>query len=272
MKAVKEQFNPLARTLRIVKAAAAMKVEVRPQAPEATDSTAATNSTEKDGDVTKDLADGMSASEKQKLVRDLNAQALKERAAQLQCAMCEQAAALLRNRLVVVRRASDAKTFMQTSSQGLVARTIIVDVSMPADRQSGRKSRSICMVPTETFLKEKADEIATIPASPIIGHVLIRSCHHDVEALHKGLEATHAHRRMICVPIDVPTAYQRYLNSAASRSFGPQEDHEKSGVDFTMRTNDIAYDKPLHVFQIVSTYFFLQRCEKPGLAPPVSSS
>ena len=137
---------------------------------------------------------------------------------------------------MVVRRASDAKTFMQTSSQGLVARTIVVDVSMSSERQSGRNSRSICTCPTETWLKEKADEIGIIPASPIIGHILIRSCHHDVEALHKGLEATHAHRRMVCVPIEVPDSYQRYLNSAASRSYGPQEDAEKSGVDFTMRT------------------------------------
>ena len=145
--------------------------------------------------------------------------------------------ALLRNRVVVVRRAADAKTFMQTSSQGLLARTIVVDVSMPADRQSSRNSRAICNVPTETFLKEKAEDIAIIPASPIVGHVLIRSCHHDVETLHKGLESTHAHRRMVCVPIDVPDYYQRYLNSAASRSYGPQEDAERSGVDFAMRTS-----------------------------------
>ena len=40
---------------------------------------------------------------------------------------------------------------------------------------------------------------------------------------------------MICVPVDVPSSYVRYLRSAASRSFGPNEE-EKSGVDFTMRT------------------------------------
>ena len=214
-----------------------MKKVVAPEPVVDPVSTAATASTdERDGDVTKDLADGLSASEKQKLVKDLNAQAIRERDASLQSAVCEQAAALLRNRLIVVRRASDAKTYMQTSSQGLVAWTIVVDVSVPAERQSSRRSRSICTVPSETFLKERAEQVAIIPASPIIGHVLIRSCHHDVEALHKGLENTHAHRRMICVPIDVPNAYMRYLSSAASRSYGPQEDSDKSGVDFTMRT------------------------------------
>jgi hypothetical protein len=203
-----------------------------------------------------------------KLVKDLNAQAVKERDAQLQSTLCEQAAALLRNRLVVVRRAHDAKTLMQTSSQGLVVRTILVDDSMPPDRQTARGSRSICTVPSETFLNDKAADISSIPALPVIGHVLIRSCHHDVEALHKGLEATHAHRRLVCVPIDVPTAYQRYLNSAASRSYGPHKDSDKSGVDFHMRTTlwkQAWYNVAPHVnlFGFVRTYC-IRKTERGG--------
>ena len=65
---------------------------------------------------------------------------------------------------------------------------------------------------------------------------MIRSSHHNVEVLHAELRKTHAYRRMLCVPVDVPSSYARYLRSAAHRSFGPGEDAEKSGVDFTMHT------------------------------------
>ena len=69
----------------------------------------------------------------------------------------------------------------------------------------------------------------------VVGHILIRNSHMNIETLHAELGKTHVHRRMICVPVDVPSSYVRYLRSAASRSFGPNEE-EKSGVDFTMRT------------------------------------
>lgn len=64
----------------------------------------------------------------------------------------------------------------------------------------------------------------------------MRSCQHNVEVLHSELSATHGHRRMICVPVEVPPSFYRYLKSAASRSFGPNDDSDKSGVDFAMRT------------------------------------
>ena len=70
----------------------------------------------------------------------------------------------------------------------------------------------------------------------VVGHVLVRSCQHNVEVLHSELSTTHGHRRMICVPVEVPPSFYRYLKSAASRSFGPNDDTDKSGVDFTMRT------------------------------------
>lgn len=70
----------------------------------------------------------------------------------------------------------------------------------------------------------------------VVGHILVRSCQHNVEVLHSELSATHTHRRMICVPVEVPPSFYRYLKSAASRSFGPNDDSDKSGVDFAMRT------------------------------------
>ncbi len=69
-----------------------------------------------------------------------------------------------------------------------------------------------------------------------MGHVLIRGCQMNVEPLHSALTSTHCHRRMVCVPIEVPSKFARYLKSAAARSHGPGEDGERSGVDFSMRT------------------------------------
>jgi len=70
----------------------------------------------------------------------------------------------------------------------------------------------------------------------VVGHILVRSCQQNVEMLHSELSSTHCHRRMVCVPVEVPSAFYRYLKSAASRSFGPNDDSDKSGVDFAMRT------------------------------------
>ena len=69
-----------------------------------------------------------------------------------------------------------------------------------------------------------------------MGHVLVRGCQMNVEPLHTSLNVTHCHRRMVCVPIEVPSIFARYLKSAASRSHCPGEDGERSGVDFSMRT------------------------------------
>lgn len=84
-------------------------------------------------------------------------------------------------------------------------------------------------------------------SAQVVGHILIRSSQHNVEALHTELSVTHMHRRLVCVPIEVPNSYLRYLRSAATRSFGPNEDAEKSGVDFSMRTIGRRTEKPKEV-------------------------
>ena len=128
------------------------------------------------------------------------------------------ASGLLRARLVVVRRVDEAKKYMESGATGLVARTIVVDVSMPTTQQSAGMSRILCKAPPGEFLKQLADDVKRIPASQVVGHVLLRSCHQNVERFHDELATTRCHRRLICVPVTVPSAFLRYIRSAASRS------------------------------------------------------
>lgn len=80
-----------------------------------------------------------------------------------------------------------------------------------------------------------------IPATPIVGHVLVRPAQHSIETLNTELSTTHAHKRSIIVPIAVPTEFMRYLASAQSRSLGPHDD--ASGIDFVMRTIGRKFEK-----------------------------
>ena len=132
---------------------------------------------------------------------------------------------------------SDAKNWMESSRPGLVTRPIIVDVGMSAKHQVSAKTRQTCKVITPAEAKQWSDAIKMVPITPIIDNVLIRPCQQGtIQKLHEHLEDTHKHLLSICVPISVPHTYWRHLRSAASRSAGPHNDMEKSGVDFQVRT------------------------------------
>jgi hypothetical protein len=60
-----------------------------------------------------------------------------------------------------------SRELLGTLRSGLVARTIIVDVSMPHLQQSGPSSRNICKVPCDTSLKNMAEEIKKIPGTQV---------------------------------------------------------------------------------------------------------
>ena len=134
------------------------------------------------------------------------------------------------------------KRYMESSGDGLVARTIVVDVCKPADRQSGSKSRAVSLAPTKVLQQKWASQIKSIPATPVTGNVLIRPCNHIVDSLEASLAITHPHRKSISVPIVVPERFMRYVRSAVSRSHGPSDD-EQSGVNFLLRTIGKRSDK-----------------------------
>lgn len=89
----------------------------------------------------------------------------------------------------------------------------------------------VFVIDSNPFLSQ---DLKIIPASPIIGHVLLRPAQHSVEEFCNLVAGTHRHVRNITVPINVPHNVQRFLRSAAKRAYGPDDDC--SGVDFIMRT------------------------------------
>ena len=205
--------------------------------PVVKESEVSTESLPDTGDITEALAKDLDLVQKKKLVNDLNRQEKQRRDNDIQQALAEQAAQVLRNRLMIFRTVTDAKNWMESSRPGFVARSIIVDVGMSAKHQVSAKTRQTCKVITPPEAKQWSDAIKMIPATPIIGNVLIRPCQQgSIQKLHEHLEDTHKHLLSICVPISVPHTYWRHLRSAASRSAGPHDDVEKSGVDFQVRT------------------------------------
>jgi methyl coenzyme M reductase alpha subunit len=76
-------------------------------------------------------------------VEKLNADAKRQQQQEIKRIVHEQAAAILRHRLVSSVSAESAKTYMETSTHGLVARTVVIDVTKPRARQSGVKSPTL---------------------------------------------------------------------------------------------------------------------------------
>ena len=156
-----------------------------------------------DGDVTDVLAPKFSQREKSDLVAKMNADAEKSRKNLMRQLVQAQAAVVVRNRVVAFPSTDAVKNYMETTQRGLVARTVIVDVTMPAGRQTGAKSRSLCLAPTSADQKMWAGQIKTIPATPVVGHVLVRPASHSIQVFHDQMMATHSHRRTITVPLPV---------------------------------------------------------------------
>jgi hypothetical protein len=145
------------------------------------------------------------------------------------------AAKIFRSRVGTFVSPEAAKSYMETEAGGLQARTVLVDVTMPGCRQTGSSSRALCHPPTRELQRDWATAIKLIPATPVIGHVLVRPALHSVDVLNKKLATTHAHKRQLTVPIAVPEEFMRYLRSGQKRALGPGDD-EASGLDFIMRT------------------------------------
>jgi hypothetical protein len=124
---------------------------------------------------------------------------------------------------------------MECQTSGLVARTIVVDCTKPQNRQTGAKSRLLCFAMAKVAQEEIAKSIKVLPATPVVGNVIIRSGNNSIDALEAGLKNTHSHRRGMVVPVMVPEARMRYMRSGVKRSNGPDDD-DTSGIDFTMRT------------------------------------
>ena len=94
--------------------------------------------------------------------------------------------------------------------------------------------RAVSSAPPVGEQKNWATQIKQLPATPVVGHVLVRPATYSIETLNVELQHTHAHKRSITVPIAIPAEFARYLSSGARRAHGPHDD--ASGIDFVMRT------------------------------------
>jgi hypothetical protein len=175
----------------------------------------------------------MSTQDKQALASKLNASAIRERDVAFLGELQRLAADVYRSRVEAFSNVEDAKAYMETGAAGvaLVARTIIIDVTMPKNRQTGQNSMQICEPPSKELQRDWATQVKMIPGSPGLGHVLIRPALCSMEQLNVDLTATHAHVRQIMVPVDVPTKLKR-----AMIGFNMPAVNDASGVDFIMRT------------------------------------
>ena len=245
-KRLQEMFLPLSRLFRQLAEAESVKAndftQPAPQAEPSTPPDAAGAAASLVGDVTDALAAQRSPQEKAELVEQLNKDAEARRKDDIRATLNSQAAMVVRNRLVPVSSADAVKTFCETAARGLVARSIVVDVTMPVGRQSGPKSRQVSLAPSEQDQKAWAAQVKTIPAAPVVGNVIVREAQHSVEVLNDKLANTHAFRRSVTVPIALPEQYLRYVRSGAARANGPN-DTESTGVDFIMRTIGKRVDK-----------------------------
>ena len=168
-------FQPAARLFRTIAETATLKqatFQQEVQVPEVPDVLPVTDTL--DGDVTDALAPKYSQREKAELVDKLNKDAEKSRKQTLRQLVQAQAATIIRNRVIALPSSDAVKTYMETTQRGLVARTVVVDVTMPASRQTGGKSRHVCLAPTAADQKMWSTQVKTIPATPVVGNVLIR--------------------------------------------------------------------------------------------------
>lgn len=230
---VKEMLKPLARLFMLLSAKpSAPVVAATPEDPvETLDGPSQTQ------DVTAALesSKSLSSDEKKELASKLSADSKAQRSAATSKAFCAMAAQTLREKLVILPNALACKTYMETEQGGLQARTIFIDATMPTSRQSGPRSRHVSLEPTVDMQRTWASQIKTLPATPVVGHVLVRPGTGSCEELNRLLATTHTHNKKVIVPVAVPQEFMRFLRSGQKRALGPVDD-DASGIDFWLRT------------------------------------
>ena len=125
----------------------------------------------------------MTAAQRQHLVQQLNKDCEDNHKKNTEALFFKSAAHLFRSRVVVFESAENAKRWMESSQAGLKMRVAILDVSMPPSLQTSHRSRQISLKPNEAQQDGWAKDIKLLPATPVLGHVLIRACYHDLHHL-----------------------------------------------------------------------------------------
>ena len=145
-----------------------------------------------------------------------------------------QVLALWRIRVRVFETADQVKHFSESSSPNVTTRIAVFDVTANPEGQAASGSRNICRAPAQSFLTAAASKVKTLPCSPIVGTVIMRHGNHNIEALHDELDTPFPYRRHLLIPIALPAAVKKFVNSAVSRALGPIDDN-LSGIEMHMR-------------------------------------
>ena len=191
-----------------------------------------------DGDVTEDLCPEADAAAKRKMCEQMNAQAKRRRESDMEQSFLLAAAAILRNRLVVVDSLASAKAWMESSSKsGYKCRIAYCDWTQCQSLVSkGSFSKVLCTQPSCRFQETMANNILTLPMTSIIGTVLTRSAGVSLEKFHEKMASSFGRPSSLFVPIAMPGAFLKHIKSATKRALGPHIDvQERSGVEYTMR-------------------------------------
>ena len=165
----------------------------------------------------------MTLPEKKDLAAQFSREAEAKRNHDLEQELLKQAASLWRRRVMAFDSVASLKHYMETDGRRLTMRTGLVDVTMAQELQSGVKSRRICREPSESWQTERANEILTVPSTPVLSHVLVRHALQDCTKLYRMLDKSHPHKRSMTVPVKVPESYMRRPLSSSFLNFPSSE-------------------------------------------------
>lgn len=168
----------------------------------------------------------------------MNTAAKKKRYSYLKNSVLQAAAAILRNRLVIVESPLAAKLYMESASKsGFRCRIAHVDFTQHASLVAkGALSKVLCTQPSASLQKEPADKILGLPMTSIIGTTLVRSGGVTLEAFIEKLSSSYGRPRSMFVSISMPPSFLKHIKSASKCALGPLMDvHERSGIEYSMR-------------------------------------
>ena len=159
-----------------------------------------------DGDVTEDLCPEADAAAKRRMCEQMNAQMKKKREADMEQSFLLAAAAVLRNRLVVVDSFQAAKSFMESSStSGYKCRVAYVDFTQHGSLVSkGAYTKVLCTQPGARLQEAMAQNVLTLPMTSIIGTVLSRSGGVGLEKFNEKLANAFGRPSSLFVPVAMP--------------------------------------------------------------------
>jgi len=143
--------------------------------------------------------------------------------ADLEHSMLLAAAAILRNRLIVVESVATAKLYMESSTKsGYKCRIGYPEFTQHHNLISkGVYSKVLCTQPTVKFQQEYGDKINALPMTSIIGTILSRAGGVTLESFHEKLSKAYGRPQSMFVPVSMPPAFLKHIVCIEARLGAP---------------------------------------------------